>query len=130
MSLNNTCSNLHNVTCGIPQGYVLGPLLFFIIIYINDFHNSSDLFDFYHFVDDSNLFYKHKNIIDLQANVELNNISTWLCANKRSLNIEKSNFVIFHLYQRKLPIDINLTYYTNIDIHVRLYYTLIYPFLI
>ena len=58
----------------------------------------TDLFQFHHFTDDSNLFYKHKNLLDLEsdANRELIKINEWLCANKLSLNIEKSNFIIFH----------------------------------
>ena len=90
---------------------MLGPLLF--LIYINDFHKSSDLFDFHLFADDSNLFYEHKNLSTLQniINTELLNIHTWLCANKLSLNIEKSHFVLFHSQQKKLknfPFNLNL----------------------
>jgi hypothetical protein len=102
-------SNFHKVNCGIHQGSVLGPFLF--ILYINDFHECSDLFDFHHFADDSNLFYENKNIsvLEYKINKELDNIHVWLCANKLSLNIEKSNFVIFHPYQKNPDIDINLS---------------------
>ena len=81
---------------------VLGPLLF--LLYVNDFHYCSDIFDFHLFADDVNLFYENKSLSILQTsiNIELNNIHIWLCANKLSLNIEKSNFVIFHSPQKKL----------------------------
>ena len=70
----------------------------------NDFHNSSKLFEFHLFADDANLFYEHKSLQQLQENInsELINIHTWLCANKLSLNIEKSNFTLFHSPQNKL----------------------------
>ncbi len=55
VSLNNISSDLNDINCGIPQGSVLGPLLF--LLYINDFYKCSELFDFHHFADDSNLFY-------------------------------------------------------------------------
>ena len=73
-------------------------------LYINDFHNSSKLFEFHLFADDANLFYEHKSLQQLQENInsELINIHTWLCANKLSLNIEKSNFILFHSPQKKL----------------------------
>ena len=62
------------------------------------------------FADDANRFCSHKKLTSLQENInsELINIHTWLCANKLSLNIEKSNYVIFHPSQRKLPVSVRL----------------------
>lgn len=93
--LNNTASDLCSLNCGIPQGSVLGPLLF--LLYINDFNRCSNIFDFHLFADDSNLFYKQKNCSTLESDIngESNRINEWLCANRLSLNIEKSNYCYF-----------------------------------
>ena len=65
-----------NITCGISQGSVLGPLLF--LLYINDFHCFSELLDFHLFADDANLFYENKSLQILQnrINFELINVHT------------------------------------------------------
>ena len=68
-------------SCGVPQGSVLGPLLF--LIYISDIHNSSAKFSFFLFADDTNLLYADTNLKSLEKTVnrELLKVSYWLNAN-------------------------------------------------
>ena len=109
VSLGAVTSDIQAVSCGVPQGSVLGPLLF--LIYVNDFHNYSKLLDFHLFADDANLFLQHRDINMLESliNSELEKVHTWLCANRPSLNIDKSNFVIFRPIQRKLAKQVILS---------------------
>ena len=65
------------VKCGVPQGSILGPLLF--LLYINDLKNASSVLDPIMFADDTNLFYTHSNIrkLFLTMNEELASINQW-----------------------------------------------------
>ena len=74
VTVNNATSAKCSVNCGILQGSVFGPLLF--LLYINDFHCCSDIFDFHLFADDANLFYNNKTLSTLETNInaELNNV--------------------------------------------------------
>ena len=93
---NNFESDYKEIKYGVPQqGSVLGPLLF--LIYINDLPPISKLFMPILFVDDTNLFCTGKNLGDIvnEINVEIDKIYSWVKANKLSLNVEKTNFMLF-----------------------------------
>ena len=73
----SVCSAHSVISCGVPQGSILGPLLF--LIYINDLCNVSKVLDFILFADDTNIFFSHRNEDYLQntLNVELDNVTNW-----------------------------------------------------
>ena len=93
--------NKYHQLTGVPQGSVLGPLL--LLIYINDIYNCSKKLSFYLFADDTNLLYADKDLKTLESviNIELKKVCDWLNANKLTINVKKSNFVIFRPSQKK-----------------------------
>ena len=70
-------TSLETISCGVPQGSILGPLLF--LLYVNDLKNASNILDPIMFADDTNLFFTHKNIRYLFqiVNQKLENIIPW-----------------------------------------------------
>ena len=102
------CKPSSAVSLKVPA--ILGPLLF--ILYINDLPNASELTDPLLFADDTSIFYSHSNPNCLESvlNDELQNIDVWQKRNKLSVNIKKTNYVIFKPRQKKFYSSISLSF--------------------
>ena len=90
VSINGFNSSPLSVKCGVPQGSILGPLLF--LIYINDLHQSIKKSTVHHFADDTNILHINKSYKKLCLNInhDLTCLSNWLRANKLALNVKKN----------------------------------------
>ena len=102
---NGALSDLKLIKFGVPQGSNLGPLLF--LLYINDLPNVSSILFFILFADDTNVFFSHKSLYSLfeTVNAELSLAADWFCANKLTLNLEKTNFIIFKSHRKTGPLE-------------------------
>ena len=94
IEMNECKSPVITLTHGVPQGSILGPVLF--LIYINDISNSTSL-NLLSFADDTTIYHSVCDIdnLTLTLNHELKNIYNWLCANKLCLNVKKTQYCIF-----------------------------------
>ena len=110
---NELTSNMLPIQTRVPQGSILGPLLF--LIYMNDIYIVSDKFSSILYADDTTLDSplcsfdvvnqsKSLNIetVSNNINLELKKITDWLAVNKLSLNAKKTKFMVFHYPQKKL----------------------------
>ena len=117
----NAKSSVRHLTTGVPQGSILGPLIF--LIYMNDISNSSSLFKFILFADDTNLFTTIEytlpigiSKVDDLVNNELEKIYDWLTVNRLSLNLTQTKFMIFHPKQKDISSLVPKPVISNIPI--------------
>ena len=103
---NNIISESQAISIGVPQGSILGPILF--LLFINDLTQFSGLSHCNLFADDALFYISNKNVLSVESQLQqaLNNVSEWYKCNKLSLNVKKSNIMLIH---RKKQINDRIT---------------------
>ena len=106
VGIKNSLSDSKNINIGVPQGSILGPLLF--ILYINDLPLISNLADFYLFADDTAIVIKGNSFEDIQAkiNILIPKITKWFLSNRLSLNASKTCYQLYSIHPNNADIDI------------------------
>ena len=110
VAFKNTNSDLQEIRTGIPQGSILGPLFF--SIYINDLINSSNLFNYLMYADDTTLYFNLEDVDSVNMsdniNIHLEKINVWLKLNTLTVNVSKTKFMIFHKRRDTPQLDLLL----------------------
>ena len=112
-SINGSLSQSCLLSCGVPQGTILGPLLF--LLYINDLPNCLSNCEPRMHADDTHLTYAGDNVdnIQLHLNQDLENVHNWLRANKLTLNMTKTEFMLIGSRQRLSTLTESPTFAIN-----------------
>ena len=120
VKFDNCLSSELPVSCGVPQGSTLGPLLF--LLYINDLSNALNAVKPIIFADDTNLFLSGSDLDTVVGtfNAELQNLSNWFKTNELSLNVQKKTHdMLFslsqHIRTRPIPIVIDDSPISQVD---------------
>ena len=95
LRFNGVVSGTRDITCGVPQGSVLGPLLF--LLYINDLQKACPSAKYLLFADDTAIFYTAPTMTELQAKISFSfpKIASWMHANRLSLSVQKTFYQIY-----------------------------------
>ena len=102
VEIDGVTSNILPLSTGVPQGSILGPLLF--LIYTNDIPYCTEYFNFILYADDTTLSstIQISSLSPRDLNTELAKVFDWLAVNKLSLNVRKTKYVIFHAINKKI----------------------------
>ncbi len=106
---NKSVSSLSDINCGVPQGSILGPLLF--ILYINDLPNTVFSCEIGLYADDTVLYTSGKSVTEVADKLQddMNRVYLWMCANRLSLNVGKTKSMLFATRYFKGCVDLSIT---------------------
>ena len=112
-SINDLLPSSCSLSCGVPQGTILGPLLF--LLCINDLPNCLSNCEPRMYADDTHLTYASNNIHNIQTSLkeDLENVHSWLRAKKLTLNMTKTKFMLIGSRQRLTTVTVSSTLAIN-----------------